>query len=75
MARSAAQIQIVLDAYYAAQLGLATHQSYSLDTGQGRQTVTRADLPSINATIAQLEAEIEQLTSGGIMFLGLGRNG
>jgi hypothetical protein len=75
MARSAAQIQIVLDAFYAAQLGLATHQSYSLDTGQGRQTVTRANLTEINRTIAELEAELADLNSGGITFLSLGRDG
>jgi hypothetical protein len=75
MARSAAQIQTALDAYYAAQLQLATHQSFALDTGQGRQTVTRANLTEINRTIAELEAELADLTDGGITFLSLGRDG
>ena len=71
MARTAAQIQTVLDAFYAAQLALATHQSYSLDTGQGRQTVTRANLTEINRTIQALETELSEIVDGanpGIEF-------
>lgn len=71
MARTAAQIQTALDAFYAAQLALATHQSYALDTGQGRQTVTRANLTEINRTIQALEAEMAEIVEGtnpGISF-------
>ena len=71
MARSYAAIQTALNAFYAAQLALATHQSYSLDTGQGRQTVTRANLTEINRTIQALEAELSEAEFGanpGISF-------
>ncbi len=66
MPRSAAQLQATLDAYYAAQTALAQAASYTLDTGQGRYTVTRADLPSINATIQTLEAELAEVTGGNV---------
>jgi len=36
-------------------------QSYSLDTGQTRQTVTRANLTEIRNMIAQLESDIATL--------------
>jgi hypothetical protein len=71
--RTAAQLQTVLDAYYAAQLALATSASYSIDTGQGRQTVTRANLPDINRTIADLEAELADLSESGIMHIQVDR--
>lgn len=50
----ATKLQIV--AYENASLALGTNnvQSYTLDTGQSRQTVTRADLIAIQNTIASL---------------------
>ncbi len=50
----ATKLQIV--AYEDASLALGTNnvQSYTLDTGQSRQTVTRADLNAINSTIDSL---------------------
>lgn len=35
-------------------------QSYKIDTGQGSQTVTRADLPQINKTLAMLKSEYDE---------------
>lgn len=58
MARTTAQIQADLDTAYAARRAALLGQSYTLDTGQGRQTVTRADLRAIENTIAILEAEL-----------------
>lgn len=50
---TATRAQIV--AYEAAALALADGiQSYTIDTGQGRQVVTRADVRSINITLDQL---------------------
>lgn len=45
-----------IDAYEAAALALATGgvQSYTLDTGQTRQTVTRLDLDAIQKTLDML---------------------
>lgn len=45
-----------------------TAQSYSVDSGQGRQQVQRADLQQINKTIQYLESELEgaqESESGG----------
>ena len=58
--RTVAEIQTDLDAAYAARRAALSGQQYSLDTGQGRQTVTRADLPAINATIRDLESELAE---------------
>jgi hypothetical protein len=71
MARSAVAIQADLDAFYAARRTVALGASYSLDTGQGRQTVTRANLTEINHTIQILETELAEATDGanpGISF-------
>lgn len=48
--------QAAIEAYEAAQLALGTdnQQSYTIDTGQDRITVTRPDLPGINRTIDSL---------------------
>ena len=45
-----------IDAYEAAALALATGgaQSYTLDTGQTRQTVTKLDLDAIQKTLDSL---------------------
>jgi hypothetical protein len=65
MPRSATDIQADLDAAYTARRTAMQAQSYSLDTGQGKQLVTRADLSSINDTIRQLESELEDATGAG----------
>jgi hypothetical protein len=57
MARSVTDIQADLDAAYAARRTALSAQSYSLDTGQGKQQVQRANLSDINKTIRELEAE------------------
>ena len=64
MARDALDIQADLTILYAARIAAATGQSYTLDTGQGRQSVTRADLATINATIATLESELSEAEVG-----------
>lgn len=58
-------------AYEDALLALATAggvQSYTLDTGQGRQTVTRADVPGMNKMLDSLYnrlATLETRVYGG----------
>jgi hypothetical protein len=64
MARTSAEIQADLTLLYAARTAAATGQSYTLDTGQGRQSVTRANLTEINRAIQQLEADLEEITLG-----------
>jgi hypothetical protein len=64
MARSYADVQAELTAAYSARRAALLGQSYSLDTGQGRQTVTRANLTEINRTIQGLEAELDEATNG-----------
>lgn len=58
--RSTTDIQTDLDAALIARMKAITGQSYSLDTGQTRQTVTRANLTEINKTIRQLESELSR---------------
>ena len=64
MARTSAEIQADLALLYSARTAAATNQSYTLDTGQGRQSVTRGNLSEINRAIQQLEADLEELTLG-----------
>lgn len=48
-------------------------QSYTLDSGQSRQTVTRADLPRLNAMVDSLEnrlATLEARLYGGGTLAG-----
>jgi len=68
--RTAAEIQIDLDAAYAARRA-ALIESYTLDTGQGRQSVNR-NLPAINATIRDLESELAE-AGGTITHLSFER--
>jgi len=65
MSRDPAKIQADLDAAYASRLTAMQAQSYSLDTGQGRQVVQRANLSDINDTIRNLETELEDATDQG----------
>ncbi len=57
MARASSLVQADLTIAYAARIA-ALNGSYTMDTGQGRQSVTR-DLNAINATISQLEVELQ----------------
>ena len=56
--RSTTDIQTDLDAVRAARIKAITAQSYTLDSGQTRQGVVRANLTEINKTIRQLESEL-----------------
>lgn len=58
--RSSIDIKADLDAALTARRTALQAQSYSLDTGQGKQTVQRADLTSINKTIRDLQTELDQ---------------
>jgi hypothetical protein len=58
----------------------AMNGSYTLDTGQGRQQVTRPDLSQMNALIKQLESDLNSCKEegdgyGSIGDLGFRRNG
>lgn len=59
MARSATDIQADLDAAYAARRAAFQAQSYSFDSGQGRQQVTRVDMAALSTEISILEEELE----------------
>lgn len=69
MARSVTDIQIDLDAAYAARRE-AMKPGYSLDTGQGRQSVTPANLAEINRTIKFLESELASASDESNGFTG-----
>lgn len=70
MARSATDIQADLDAAYAARRAALTAQSYSMDTGQGRQQATRANLDQIQILIADLEGELAEATGSEPLITG-----
>ena len=77
--RSIADIQTDLDAVRAARIKAITAQTYTLDTTQTRQSVTRANLTEINKTIRQLESELERAEAAdrgdsGIVALNFRRN-
>ncbi len=61
--RAAAEIKIEYLEWIEARKTVAKGQSYRLDTGQGSQTVTRADLTQINKTIEILKQEYEEATA------------
>lgn len=69
MARDIAEIQADLTAAYESRRTALQAQNYSLDTGQGKQSVTRASLSEINKTIRELQAELEEAQNawGGLM--------
>jgi hypothetical protein len=46
-----------------AALSVSGVQSYTLDTGQTRQVVTRTEVGSLRNTITQLEGEIDTLSA------------
>ena len=76
MSRPADQIQLDLDAFYTLRRNAALNggiAEYSMDTGQGRQSVKRLTLSEINATIRQLEGELNEAQNGGPVFLTFDR--
>ena len=64
-----ATVQADLDAAYAARRA-ALLGNYSLDTGQGRHSVTRPDLDKINALISDLEADLASCSGEDILITG-----
>jgi hypothetical protein len=58
--RTSQDIQAELTLAYSARKTALQAQSYSLDTGQGKQSVQRADLDKITKTINFLQAELEE---------------
>ena len=64
MARPYADVQADLNAAHSARRAALLGQQYSLDTGQGRQTVTRANLTEISHLIQALEIELDEATNG-----------
>jgi len=60
-----AELDTQITAYKAALLALASAQSYAIDTGATRRTVTRADLPEIRNTLRFLQGE-KSATSIGL---------
>lgn len=57
-----AKTKLMIEAYEDAILALSTGaQSYSLDTGQTRQTVTQANLGSMRSTLDALENRLTTL--------------
>jgi hypothetical protein len=78
MARSSADIKIDLDDAVDARRKAMLGQEYSIDTGQGRQSVRRADLNQLNATVNMLQAEYDaalddEQNGGGIISLSYER--
>ncbi len=71
MARSATEIQVDLDAAYTARRNAYAAQSYSMDSGQGRQQVTRVDLNALEKSIKNLEAELRDAGSAADGFTGI----
>jgi hypothetical protein len=64
MPRSAADIQATLNKFYAARDAIALGQSYTLDTGQGRLSMTRANLAELENSINNLEQQLEEIEAG-----------
>jgi len=61
-----AQIETYEDAITALSTGA---QTYMLDTGQSRQSVTRANLASLNKTLNDMEVKLQRLNAqmcGGV---------
>ena len=60
MARTTSDIQADLTAAYESRRVALTAQSYSMNSGQGSQSVQRASLKEINETIKQLTQELDE---------------
>lgn len=72
-ARTITDVQADLDAAYAARRSAFLAQSYSLDTGQGKQSVTRVDMKALSREISILEAELSDWNSDAEGSTGLDR--
>ena len=54
--------------------GLAFAQTYSIDTGQGRQSVTRASLPQLRKERDRWQAKLDQIDGEpGLVSIEAGR--
>jgi hypothetical protein len=62
---TAAEIQTRIDAVDDAISAVLLGQSYSLDTGHGRQTVTRASLGQLRQYRTELEYRLSRENGGG----------
>jgi hypothetical protein len=60
-AQRAEATQAAILVYEAAIEAVSTGQSYTLDTGQTRQTVTRANVTELRLMLASLENRLSQL--------------
>lgn len=67
MVRTSTEIQADIIEARAALRAAMSAQSYTLDTGQGKQTVTRANIKDLRAYIRDLEQELEDTTEPGIL--------
>lgn len=68
MARTSTEIQTDITAVRAGILAVVSGaQSYTLDTGQGKQTVTRASIKDLRFYLRELEQELEDSTEPGIL--------
>jgi hypothetical protein len=70
--RNPTEIQADLDAAYASRRKALDVEEYTIDSGQGRQTVRRS-LVNIERTIRVLESELNESTNSGPVFLQLAR--
>jgi len=71
--RSVIDIQADLVAAYSSRRSAMQASEYGLETGQGKQSVKR-DLPGLNKTIRNLEAELSEATGeSGVFAMGFDR--
>ena len=63
MSMTVATAQTHLDAWLAADLALATAQSYSLSTPGGSRTLTRANVQEVRDQIAYWQRVVNDLTA------------
>lgn len=73
MARPVDEIQADLTAAYAARRAALQAQTYSVDSGQGRSSVSRAELRQIQNLVKDLEAELAEASPGGPLYMELCR--
>lgn len=67
-----AELDAQISAYKAALLAVSAMQSYQMDTGLTKKTVTHADLPEIRSTLKYLQNERAALAgSSGPQFLSV----
>lgn len=69
--RSSTEIQTDLTAAISARTTALGAQSYSMNDGQGSQSVSRAALAELNKTIRELQAELEEAENYESGYSGL----